>query len=77
VRFHVLFSCVFGVLVCVKTMPMRKFCMMRSLLMVTGFVMFCSFMVVPGSVLMMFSCLFMVVACFFRHFGDPFHRVVA
>jgi hypothetical protein len=65
VCFHVLFSCVLGVLVSVKTVPVRKFCMMRSLLMVAGFMMFRSFMVVPGSVLMIFSCLLMVVACFF------------
>jgi hypothetical protein len=66
VRFYVPFS---GVLVGVKTMTMREFCVMRSLLVVAGFVLFRGFMVVPGSVLMMFRCLLVVMACFFRHLG--------
>jgi hypothetical protein len=65
VRFHVLFGCVLGVLISVKAVPLRKLCMMRSLLVVAGFMMFRSFMVVPGSMLMMFGCLLVLVACFF------------
>jgi hypothetical protein len=77
VRFHVLFGGVLGVLVGVKTMPVREFCVMRSLLVVASFVVFRGLMVVAGCVLMMFSGLLVVTASFFRHLSNPFHRVVA
>ncbi len=72
VLFVVSLGGLFVVMLCVQMMRVRQVGVMRSLFVMTRFVVLCSFMVMLGSVLVMLCCLFVMLVSFVGHGENPF-----
>jgi len=74
-RLGVRFRCLFSVVLGVEVVTMRAVRVMRSLLMIAGFVMFCGFFMVTRRMFMMLSGLMVVFCCFLGHLASPLQTV--